>query len=136
MSGSPPRFAKSGLLQAGIEPSFGANRGLAVYDPKTAATKLIRTCFNTHHVVLGEDADNTVWVSSGGAAQEADATPSPIKLLAPPVRRLETHRRPPQARRGRFVKLAGRVAARSRRVEVVCRCPTSRRWYSTHSAPS
>jgi hypothetical protein len=46
-----------------------ANRSLAVYDPKTNVTKLIRTCFNTHHVVFAEDADNTVWTSAGGPQQ-------------------------------------------------------------------
>jgi hypothetical protein len=48
-----------------------ANRSLAVYDPKSNTTKLIRTCFNTHHVVLGEDPDNTVWTSAGGPQQGA-----------------------------------------------------------------
>jgi len=46
-----------------------ANRGLAVYDPKTNTTKLIRTCYNTHHVVFAEDADNTAWTSAGGPQQ-------------------------------------------------------------------
>ena len=46
-----------------------SSRHLAVYDPKTNSTKLIRTCFNTHHVVLAEDADNTVWTSAGGPQQ-------------------------------------------------------------------
>jgi len=48
-----------------------STRHLAVYDPETKTTKLIRTCFNTHHVVLAEDADNTVWVSAGGPQQGA-----------------------------------------------------------------
>jgi hypothetical protein len=48
-----------------------SNRSLAVYDPKSNTTKLIRTCFNTHHVVLGEDPDNTVWTSAGGPQQGA-----------------------------------------------------------------
>ena len=42
-----------------------------MYDPKTNTTKLVRTCFNTHHVVLAEDADNTIWVSAGGPQQGA-----------------------------------------------------------------
>ena len=66
-----------GLLQAGIGPSFGEGvpdqgsptRHLAVYDPKTGKTKLIRTCFSTHHLVFAEDANNTLWISAGGAAQ-------------------------------------------------------------------
>src|SRR6202165_6077880 len=71
--GKPPNpdFCKQGSSHPSAQafPLNQSNRGLAVYDPKTNATKLIRSCFNTHHVVLGEDADNTVWVSSGGAAQ-------------------------------------------------------------------
>jgi hypothetical protein len=71
--GNPPNpdFCKQGSSHPSAQafPLNQSNRGLAVYDPKTTTTKLIRTCFNTHHVVLGEDADNTVWVSSGGAAQ-------------------------------------------------------------------
>jgi len=71
--GRPPNpdFCKQGSSHPSAQafPLNQSNRGLAVYDPKTNTTKLIRTCFNTHHVVLGEDADNTVWVSSGGAAQ-------------------------------------------------------------------
>jgi hypothetical protein len=42
-----------------------------MYDPKANTTKLVRTCFNTHHVVLAEDADNTIWVSAGGPQQGA-----------------------------------------------------------------
>jgi hypothetical protein len=66
-----PDFCKQGSSHPSAQafPLAQSNRGLAVYDPKTATTKLVRTCFNTHHVVLGEDANNTVWVSSGGAAQ-------------------------------------------------------------------
>ena len=36
--------------------------------PKTGETKLIRTCFNTHHLVFAEDANNTLWTSAGGPA--------------------------------------------------------------------
>ena len=27
---------------------------------------LIRTCFSTHHLIFGEDEDNTIWTSGGG----------------------------------------------------------------------
>jgi hypothetical protein len=71
--GKPPNpdFCKQGSSHPSAQafPLTQSNRGLAMYDPKANTTKLIRTCFNTHHVVLGEDADNTVLVSSGGAAQ-------------------------------------------------------------------
>ena len=42
-----------------------------MYDPKTGDTKLIRTCFNTHHLVFAEDANNTLWTSAGGPQQGA-----------------------------------------------------------------
>ena len=65
-----PAFCTSGdNPSAKAFPLKTANRGLAVYDPKTGVTKLIRTCYNTHHVVMGEDADNTVWTSAGGPQQ-------------------------------------------------------------------
>jgi hypothetical protein len=65
------------FCQDGSNPSSKAfplktsGRGLAMYDPKTDTTKLVRTCFSTHHVVLAEDADNTIWTSAGGPQQGA-----------------------------------------------------------------
>jgi hypothetical protein len=38
-----------------------------MYDPKTGKTTLVRTCFNTHHVVLAEDPDNNVPLATGNA---------------------------------------------------------------------
>jgi hypothetical protein len=43
-----------------------AGRNLAVYDPKTRKVTLIDTCFSTHHLQFAEDANNTLWTSSGG----------------------------------------------------------------------
>ncbi len=43
-----------------------SGRQLAVYDPKTKQTAMIDTCFGTHHLLFAEDADNTLWTSSGG----------------------------------------------------------------------
>src|SRR6266478_3630792 len=37
-----------------------------VRDPKTKQVTLINTCFGTHHLVFAEDANNTLWTSSGG----------------------------------------------------------------------
>ena len=37
-----------------------------MYDPKTKKVDLIRTCFSTHHLQFAEDANNTLWTSSGG----------------------------------------------------------------------
>jgi hypothetical protein len=45
-----------------------AGRHLGVFDPKTQKFTLIDTCFSTHHLVFAEDANNTLWLSSGGSA--------------------------------------------------------------------
>jgi hypothetical protein len=37
-----------------------------VYDPATKQTAMIDTCFSTHHLLFAEDADNTLWTTSGG----------------------------------------------------------------------
>jgi len=37
-----------------------------LYDPKSKQVTLINTCFGTHHLVFAEDANNTLWTSSGG----------------------------------------------------------------------
>jgi hypothetical protein len=68
-----PAFCQAGSDNPSAKafPLKESTRHLAVYDPKTNSTKLIRTCFNTHHVVLAEDADNTVWTSAGGPQQGA-----------------------------------------------------------------
>jgi cytochrome c1 len=67
-----PAFCQDGSNEySKAFPIKESTRSLAVYDPKTNTTKLIRTCFNTHHVVLAEDADNTLWVSAGGPQQGA-----------------------------------------------------------------
>ncbi len=71
------RRTRSSARQARIIPprrrsrSRSSTRHLAMYDPKTGKTTLVRTCFNTHHVVLAEDPDNTLWVSAGGPQQGA-----------------------------------------------------------------
>ena len=63
-----------GVLQGGIEPSLGASslpvktsgRQLEMYDPATKQISMIDTCFGTHHLLFAEDANNTLWTSSGG----------------------------------------------------------------------
>ncbi len=55
---------------AKIFPVERSNRQLSMYDPKTGKFTLIDTCFGTHHLYFGEDANNTLWASSGGAANE------------------------------------------------------------------
>jgi len=55
---------------ARIFPVERSNRQLSMYDPKTGKFTLIDTCFGTHHLYFAEDAGNTLWASSGGAANE------------------------------------------------------------------
>ena len=37
-----------------------------MYDPATKQTSMIDTCFGTHHLLFAEDANDTLWTSSGG----------------------------------------------------------------------
>jgi hypothetical protein len=68
-----PAFCQAGSTHpsAQVFPIKESTRHLAYYNPKTGDTKLIRTCFNTHHLVFAEDANNTLWTSAGGPAQGA-----------------------------------------------------------------
>jgi len=63
-----PDFCKAGSNNpsAKMTPLERSGRQLAVYDPKTNKTEMIDTCFGTHHLLFAEDADNTLWTSSGG----------------------------------------------------------------------
>ena len=73
--GNPPNpaFCQAGSdhPSAKVFPIKESTRHLAYYNAKTGETKLIRTCFNTHHLVFAEDANNTLWTSAGGSAQGA-----------------------------------------------------------------
>ncbi|MDH5535037.1 MAG: carboxypeptidase-like regulatory domain-containing protein [Betaproteobacteria bacterium] len=62
-----PDFCKKGSdhPSAKVFPLERANRHLSMYDPATGRFTLISTCFPTHHVILAEDANNTLWFSSG-----------------------------------------------------------------------
>jgi hypothetical protein len=63
-----PAFCKAGSdhESAKLTPIETSNRHLSVYTPTTGAITLIRTCFQTHHLVFAEDANNTLWTSAGG----------------------------------------------------------------------
>ncbi len=50
---------------AKVFPLNSAGRHASMYDPATGKFTLISTCFPTHHVILAEDANNTLWFSSG-----------------------------------------------------------------------
>ncbi len=43
-----------------------SNRHLAILDPKTSKYTFVETCFQTHHLQFGYDANDTLWTSSGG----------------------------------------------------------------------
>jgi hypothetical protein len=62
-----PDFCKKGSNHpaAKIFPLENANRHLSMYDPASGTFTLISTCFPTHHVIFAEDANQTLWVSSG-----------------------------------------------------------------------
>jgi hypothetical protein len=63
-----PAFCKEGSNHpsAKLTPVNTAARHLAMYDPKTKQVSLISTCFGTHHLQFAEDANYTLWTSSGG----------------------------------------------------------------------
>jgi hypothetical protein len=42
-----------------------SGRQLSMLDPASGRFTLIPTCFTTHHLAFAEDADNTLWASSG-----------------------------------------------------------------------
>jgi hypothetical protein len=68
-----PAFCQKGstLESAQVFPIKESTRHLAYYNAKSGDIKLIRTCFNTHHLVFAEDANNTLWTSAGGPQQGA-----------------------------------------------------------------
>ncbi len=69
-----PSYCKSGpdaLPSAKVAPIAGNGRQMSVFDPKTEKWTLINTCFGTHHLYFGHDADNTLWTSAGGPAAVA-----------------------------------------------------------------
>ena len=70
---NPPAYcaAASGHPSAKVYPltrtpdGFVQNsRQVTVYDPKTKQFTFIDTCFGTHHLNFGEDADDTLWLSN------------------------------------------------------------------------
>ena len=62
-----PEFCSKGHPSAEVFPLKSANRHLSMFDPSSGKFTLISTCFNTHHLVFAEDANNTLWTSAGGA---------------------------------------------------------------------
>ena len=62
-----PDFCKKGSDHPSAKgfPLASSSRHLSMYDPASGKFTLISTCFPTHHVIFAEDANQTLWVSSG-----------------------------------------------------------------------
>ncbi len=58
----------SGHPSAEMFPLERSGRQLAVYDPKSQKFTPIDTCYGTHHLQFGYDANDTLWTSGGGPA--------------------------------------------------------------------
>jgi hypothetical protein len=63
-----PAFCRKGSdhPSAKVFPINASTRGVSMFDPSTGKFTLVDTCFPTHHLIFAEDADNTLWLSSGG----------------------------------------------------------------------
>ena len=63
-----PAFCREGSdhPSAKLFPNDRAVRHLAVFDPKTKKYSFVDTCFGTHHLQFGYDANETLWTSGGG----------------------------------------------------------------------
>jgi hypothetical protein len=62
-----PAYCKKGSTNpsAQVAPLDESARQLSRYDPLTKKWDLIDTCFTTHHLYFGHDANNTLWTSAG-----------------------------------------------------------------------
>jgi len=62
-----PDYCKAGsnLPSAKAFPLPASGRQVSMYNPKTGKFALISTCFTTHHLNFGSDANNTLWLSGG-----------------------------------------------------------------------
>jgi hypothetical protein len=63
-----PAFCRAGSSHpsAKLTPTMNSGRQLAMWDPATKKLTHIDTCFGTHHLMFAEDANHTLWTSSGG----------------------------------------------------------------------
>jgi hypothetical protein len=66
-----PAFCRAGSNHPSAKafPVDRSSRHLSMYDPKTGRFTLISTCFQTHHLVFTEDANQTLWTSGDAANQ-------------------------------------------------------------------
>ena len=62
-----PDFCKKGSDHPSAKafPVETSGRQLSLYDPATGKFSLISTCVQTHHLIFAEDANNTLWTSTG-----------------------------------------------------------------------
>jgi hypothetical protein len=67
-SNDNPAFCRKGSdhPSAKLFPLDSTHRTLTVLDPKTMKYTFVDTCFGTHHLQFGYDANDTLWTSSGG----------------------------------------------------------------------
>jgi hypothetical protein len=65
-----PDYCKQGssLPSAKVDPQAISLRQLSRFDPATGKWDMINTCFSTHHLYFGHDANDTLWMSAGGPA--------------------------------------------------------------------
>jgi hypothetical protein len=63
-----PDFCKKGSSHpSAVEfPLNATNRRVTMYDPKTGKYTAYQTCFGSHHLQFGYDANETLWMSTGG----------------------------------------------------------------------
>jgi len=63
-----PDFCKKGSAHpsAKVFPIERTNRRVTLFDPKTQQYTALQTCFQTHHLQFGYDANETLWTSGGG----------------------------------------------------------------------
>jgi hypothetical protein len=63
-----PAFCKQGSSHPSAQafPMERATRHVTVFNIKTKDYKFIDTCFSTHHLQFGYDANETLWTSGGG----------------------------------------------------------------------
>jgi hypothetical protein len=63
-----PDFCRKGSNHASAKlfPLERTNRQITMLDPKTGQYTFVDTCFQTHHLQFGYDANDTLWTSGGG----------------------------------------------------------------------
>ena len=63
-----PDFCKKGSNHPSAKafPIERTNRQITMLDPKTGQYTFVDTCFQTHHLQFGYDANDTLWTSGGG----------------------------------------------------------------------